>query len=201
MAKPRGERGCIGAGGSKSLLGPRAVARSRANHRGAGTTVSIHTREASLPVPLMVRPANHAAPRGRWVRTELKPTRRGTVPVHQSEPNSLFGYYSILVQRCVCVCVCVCARTWVQRGRGVCVLVAQSCLTLCDPTDYSPLRSSVHGILQARIPEWMDCHSPLQRNFPIQGWNPGLLPRRYILYRLSYREILRVLCTYLIYFH
>ena len=27
------------------------------------------------------------------------------------------------------------------------VLVAQSCRTLSDPTDYSPLGSSVHGIL------------------------------------------------------
>ena len=33
--------------------------------------------------------------------------------------------------------------------------VAQSCLTLCDPTDYSPPGSSVHGILQARILEWV----------------------------------------------
>ena len=29
-----------------------------------------------------------------------------------------------------------------------------SCLTLCDPMDYSPPASSVHGILQARIMEW-----------------------------------------------
>ena len=35
------------------------------------------------------------------------------------------------------------------------VLVAQSCLTLCDPTDYSPPDFSVHGILQARILEWI----------------------------------------------
>ena len=33
--------------------------------------------------------------------------------------------------------------------------VAQSCLTLCDPVDCSPLGSSVHGILQARILEWV----------------------------------------------
>ena len=33
--------------------------------------------------------------------------------------------------------------------------VAQSCLTLCDPVDCSPPRSSVHGILQARILEWV----------------------------------------------
>ena len=31
--------------------------------------------------------------------------------------------------------------------------VAQSCSTLCDPMDCSPPGSSVHGILQARIPE------------------------------------------------
>ena len=35
------------------------------------------------------------------------------------------------------------------------VLVAQSCLTLCNPVDCSPLGSSVHGILQARILEWV----------------------------------------------
>ena len=33
--------------------------------------------------------------------------------------------------------------------------VAQLCQTLCDPTDCSPPRSSVHGILQARILEWV----------------------------------------------
>ena len=34
------------------------------------------------------------------------------------------------------------------------VSVTQSCLTLCDPKDCSPLGSSVHGILQTRILEW-----------------------------------------------
>ena len=37
----------------------------------------------------------------------------------------------------------------------VCVLVAQSCLTLCDPTGCSPPGFSVHGILQARILKWI----------------------------------------------
>ena len=35
------------------------------------------------------------------------------------------------------------------------VLVAQSCQTLCSPMDCSLPGSSVHGILQARIPEWV----------------------------------------------
>ena len=35
------------------------------------------------------------------------------------------------------------------------VLVAQLCLTLCDPMNCSLLGSSVYGILQARILEWV----------------------------------------------
>ena len=37
----------------------------------------------------------------------------------------------------------------------VVVLVAKLCLTLCDPMDCSPPGSSVHGISQARILEWV----------------------------------------------
>ena len=33
--------------------------------------------------------------------------------------------------------------------------VTQSCLTLCDSMDCNPPRSSVHGIFQARMPEWV----------------------------------------------
>ena len=35
------------------------------------------------------------------------------------------------------------------------VLVAQSCPTLCDPIDCNLPGSSVHGILQPRILEWV----------------------------------------------
>ena len=37
----------------------------------------------------------------------------------------------------------------------VCVLVAQLCPTLCDPMDCSSPGFSVHGILQAKILEWV----------------------------------------------
>ena len=40
------------------------------------------------------------------------------------------------------MCVCVCS-------------VTQLCPTVCDPMDGSPSGSSVHGILQARILEWV----------------------------------------------
>ena len=38
------------------------------------------------------------------------------------------------------------------RGQG---LAAQLCLTLFNPMDWSPPGSSVHGIFQARILEWV----------------------------------------------
>ena len=38
--------------------------------------------------------------------------------------------------------------------------VAQSCLSLCDPTDYSPPGSSVLGMSQARVLEWVATPSP-----------------------------------------
>ena len=40
-------------------------------------------------------------------------------------------------------------------SKMVCVLVAQSCLTLCDPMDCKPPDSSGHRILQARILQWV----------------------------------------------
>ena len=49
--------------------------------------------------------------------------------------------------------------------------VAQSCPTLCDPVDYSPTGSSVHGILQARILEWIAIS--FSRDLP----DPGIEPR------------------------
>ena len=38
--------------------------------------------------------------------------------------------------------------------------VAKSCPTICDPMDCSPPGSSVHGILQAGILEWVTFPSP-----------------------------------------
>ena len=40
------------------------------------------------------------------------------------------------------------------------MLVAQSCLTLYDPMDCNQPGSSVHGILRARILEWLAFPSP-----------------------------------------
>ena len=52
--------------------------------------------------------------------------------------------------------------------------------TLCDPVDYSPPGSSVHGILQGRTLEWV----AIQGIFPTQDRTPA---RRGILYYLSHQ--------------
>ena len=48
-----------------------------------------------------------------------------------------------------------CIKPGFLQWKKVEVLVTQSCLTLCDPMDCRSPGSSVHGILQARILEWV----------------------------------------------
>ena len=55
-----------------------------------------------------------------------------------------------------------------------CCLAAQSCLTLCNPMDCSPLDSPVHRMLQARILEWVTISSS-RESFLTQGSNSCLL--------------------------
>ena len=71
------------------------------------------------------------------------------------------------------------------------VKVAQLCLTLCDPVDYT-----VHEFSR---PEYWSEDSPgdllslLQGIFPTQGSNPGLLHCRWILYQLNHKGSPRIL--------
>ena len=52
-----------------------------------------------------------------------------------------------------------------------CVLVSLSCLTLCDHMDCSSPGFSVHGILQARILEWVAIASSRRSSQPMdQTW-------------------------------
>ena len=51
----------------------------------------------------------------------------------------------------------------------------QSCPTLCDLMDFSPPGSSVHGILQARIVEWVAVPFSRGSSRPRdQTWSPAL---------------------------
>ena len=69
----------------------------------------------------------------------------------------------------------------------MCVLVAQSCPTLCNPMDCSPPGSSVHGTLQARILDRVAI--PFSReSSPPRDKTLGLLPCRQILYQLTHQE-------------
>ena len=64
-------------------------------------------------------------------------------------------------------------------------LVAQWCLTLCDPMDCTPQGSSVYGDSSGKN-TGVNCHFLLQGIFPAQGLNPGLPQCRWILYHLSH---------------
>ena len=70
------------------------------------------------------------------------------------------------------------------------VKVAQSCLTLCDPMDYT-----AHGILQATTGHntGVGSLSLLQGIFSTQGLNPALPHCRQILYQLSHKQSPRIL--------
>ena len=57
--------------------------------------------------------------------------------------------------------------------------IAQSCPTLCNPMDYT-----VHGILQARIPEWGAVSFSRGSSQP-RDWTQGLSHCKWILYHLS----------------
>ena len=60
-----------------------------------------------------------------------------------------------------------------------------SCVRLCDSMGCSLSCSFVHGILQARILEWVTIS--FSRKFPDQGIEPGLLHCRQILHQLSHQ--------------
>ena len=68
------------------------------------------------------------------------------------------GTFYISSSTCNLICVLLRMdenRLYLKITVCVCVLVVQSCPTLCDPMDYSWPGSSVFGNLQARILEWV----------------------------------------------
>ena len=59
---------------------------------------------------------------------------------------------------------CLNLQSWIQASS--CPLCAESCLTLCNPMDYSPLGSFVHRILQERILVWDVMPSSSESSWP-----------------------------------
>jgi len=79
-------------------------------------------------------------------------------------------YCNLLIFSFVCMC-----------------LVAQLCLTLCNPLHCSPPGPSVHGDSPGKN-TGVGCHVLLQGIFPTQGLNPGLPNCSQIVYHLSYQR-------------
>ena len=74
-------------------------------------------------------------------------------------------------------------------------LVTQLCPTLCDPVDCSPLGSSVHGIIQVRILEWVAMPFPRGSCWP-RDQTQNLFHCKQILYHLSHQVNLGSLSRY-----
>ena len=68
---------------------------------------------------------------------------------------------------------------------------AHSHPTLCNPMNYSPLGSSVHGIFSARMLEWVAISS--SRDLP----DPGIEPMSLGSLPLSHREALKIMIAYM----
>ena len=113
-----------------------------------------------------------------WTFSEGLPTAVALeMQLHLTEsPKS--SSYQFKLFSCMCVC-----------------LVTPSCPSLCNPLDYSPPGSSVHGIFQAKIQKkkkivfvWNGLPFPSLGDLPdfLQGIQPGLLHCRWILYQLNH---------------
>ena len=112
----------------------------------------------------------------------------GGVSIQDFDHSNSYGALHV----CVCVCVCVCVRAracTLSRSNSygalrVCVCVcahvhAQSCPTLCNSTDYSLPGSSVLGIFQERILEWVAISSSRVSNlhlWHLLHWQAASLP-------------------------
>ena len=76
---------------------------------------------------------------------------------------------------------------WSNSHILTCAKSLQLCLTLCDPMDCSP-RGSVHGILQARILEWVFMTSSRGSSWPrdLTGISYISCMGRWVLYHYHY---------------
>ena len=91
--------------------------------------------------------------------------------------------------------------------------VAQSCRALCDSVDCSPPGSSVHGILQARIVEWVAMPSSRGSSQPrdrtcisqhLLHWQVGSLPlappgkpNKFLIWNIKRKNMIHINTKYL----
>ena len=67
-------------------------------------------------------------------------------------------------KKCICIYTYISESLYctaeIQQCKSTMYLVTKPLLTLCDSMDCNPPGSSVHGIFQERILEWLPFHSP-----------------------------------------
>ena len=94
---------------------------------------------------------------------DMELTHTRTQRQYISEMMALPGIPCVCACACVhvCVCMCACVRACVCVCACVRVHVCVCVLSRFSrvPVDHSPLGSSVHGVLQARILEWVAIYS------------------------------------------
>ena len=91
----------------------------------------------------------------RTARTSCAPRVGSSLRCEPAAPETVAPGTSLLILRLYPLCSQQGLELYFVSVFDLKVIVAQSCLTLCGPMDCSPAGSSVHGILQARIPEWV----------------------------------------------
>ena len=85
------------------------------------------------------------------------------------------------------------SKYWV----AVIVSVAQLCLTLCDPVDCSPPGSSIHGISQAKILEWVAISFSRGSSRPRDQTQASCIGRQIVYHRATW-EALKIRAAYYI---
>ena len=141
------------------------------------TTAHILLTKASYDGQAKARGAGRRRESICWVMPEAvtqRYTKKLTLVVPGSQVCSDSYFLSLPLLNIVCLGLYVC----------VCVLVAQSYLTLCDPMDCSPPGSSLHRIFQAKIVEWVAIPSSRGSSQP---WDQTLVSctGRWVLYSLK----------------
>ena len=129
-------------------------------------------RQATVPLCICILTSSNTFPNG-FINTFL--------PL----PEKLFLAWSILDMCCfptfVYFCGCCVGSNWdgnlllfgvIEQGKVKAeMLVSQLSKTICDPMDCSPPGSSVHGIFQERVLEWVAIPFPRESSWP-RDWTP-----------------------------